>query len=119
MSVTLATITVDCADAATLARFWAGVLDRSVDEGAGTEFASIGLNSDSGKEPGWTFVQVPEAKGPKNRLHADFTVADLAEEVSRLEALGARSLAEREEGGVRWTTMADPEGNEFCLAANP
>ncbi|WP_028934539.1 VOC family protein [Pseudonocardia spinosispora] len=113
MSVTLSSVTIDCADAATLARFWADVLERKVDEGASPEFASIG--SEIG--PGWSFVQVPEAKGPKNRVHVDLSVPDLGAEVERVVALGARSIADREEGGFRWTTLADPEGNEFCLVA--
>lgn len=39
----------------------------------------------------------------------------MAAEVARLEALGAVRLAERSLGGYRWTVMADPEGNEFCV----
>jgi predicted enzyme related to lactoylglutathione lyase len=119
MAVTLSAVTVDCANAATLARFWAGVLERAVDEGASEEYAAIGLDAGAASGPGWTFVRVPEAKGPKNRVHVDFAVADLDAEVERVVGLGARSLAQREEGAIRWTTMADPEGNEFCLIANP
>ncbi|HTF50912.1 MAG TPA: VOC family protein [Pseudonocardia sp.] len=119
MSVTLSAVTVDCADAAALAQFWAGLLDRGVDEGASKEFAAIGIDGGSGTGPGWTFVRVPEAKGPKNRVHFDFAVGDLTAEVERIVGLGARPLAQREEDGVRWTTLADPEGNEFCVIANP
>jgi Glyoxalase-like domain len=36
--------------------------------------------------------------------------------VSRLEHLGATVLYEGAQGPHRWTTMADPEGNEFCVA---
>ena len=113
MSVELSAITVDCANAAKLAGFWAGVLGRGVDDGASEEFASIG--ADGG--PGWAFTRVPEPKGTKNRVHADFAVADLSAEVERVVGLGAEVLAEREEDGARWTTLADPEGNEFCLVA--
>jgi Glyoxalase-like domain len=37
------------------------------------------------------------------------------EEIERLAGLGARSLNETKLPAVRWTTFADPEGNEFDL----
>jgi hypothetical protein len=63
------------------------------------------------------FQAVPEPKTVKNRVHLDLHVGpDRRDaEVARLTALGARVLWEGEQGG-RWTTMADPEGNEFCVA---
>ena len=38
------------------------------------------------------------------------------EETERLTGLGARPLNENKLPKVRWTTFADPEGNEFDLA---
>jgi predicted enzyme related to lactoylglutathione lyase len=40
-------------------------------------------------------------------------------ELARLESLGAIRLSRspHEEFGQRWYVLADPEGNEFCLAA--
>jgi len=38
------------------------------------------------------------------------------EEAERLVALGASQVADhRRPGGRGWITMADPEGNEFCI----
>jgi predicted enzyme related to lactoylglutathione lyase len=34
--------------------------------------------------------------------------------VGDLEAAGATVLREQD-GEIRWTVMADPEGNEFCV----
>jgi hypothetical protein len=48
----------------------------------------------------------------KNRVHLDLCADDLAVEVRRLIGLGARTLA-RHDG---FTVLADPEGNEFCVA---
>lgn len=45
-------------------------------------------------------------KTVKNRVHLDLYVRD----VGLLVGLGARVLAEHD----GWTTLADPEGNEFC-----
>jgi len=110
MAVSVAHVTLDCHDATVLAAFWSAALDRDVDAGAAPEFASIGL-SPPVQQPAWLFVQVPESKTAKNRMHLDFDAADRVAEVTRLEALG-----EHEEHGARRTVLADPEGNEFCVA---
>ena len=53
----------------------------------------------------------------KNRVHLDLRGESMAVEVERLLALGATFVAERTLGAdVRWTVMADPEGNEFCVS---
>ncbi|MBD2817846.1 VOC family protein [Streptomyces parvulus] len=63
------------------------------------------------------FQRVPEAKTGKNRVHLDVhaTEGRRAEEVARLEALGASVLRQVKEPGGEWVVMADPEGNEFCV----
>jgi predicted enzyme related to lactoylglutathione lyase len=64
------------------------------------------------------FIEVPEGKVVKNRLHFDLSPTDCTreEEVERLLGLGARVFADlRVEGGGGWVTMLDPEGNEFCV----
>jgi predicted enzyme related to lactoylglutathione lyase len=61
---------------------------------------------------------VPESKTVKNRLHVDVRVpADQIEsEVERLQAAGASVLHRGRQGPQEWVTMADPEGNEFCVS---
>ncbi|WP_320783098.1 VOC family protein [Streptomyces sp. CRN 30] len=63
------------------------------------------------------FQRVPEAKTGKNRLHLDLHPGPgrRAEEVARLEELGASMEREVREPGGEWVRMADPEGNEFCV----
>jgi catechol 2,3-dioxygenase-like lactoylglutathione lyase family enzyme len=65
------------------------------------------------------FITVPDGpKKLKNRLHLDLQPVDLTreEEAERLIALGAVHVADhRRPGGGGWITMADPEGNEFCI----
>jgi predicted enzyme related to lactoylglutathione lyase len=64
--------------------------------------------------------KVPEPKIGKNRVHVDFAADDLDAEVARLTALGATEIVHREEfGPPGWTVMADPAGNEFCVAGRP
>ena len=64
------------------------------------------------------FQTVPEAKTVKNRLHFDVRVGqdNVDAEVKRLTAMGATYLHRGQQGPVHWwVTMADPEGNEFCV----
>jgi hypothetical protein len=64
------------------------------------------------------FQRVPEAKTVKNRLHLDLHPGpELRDaEVERLEGLGASVLRRVAEPAGAWVVMADPEGNEFCVA---
>jgi predicted enzyme related to lactoylglutathione lyase len=64
------------------------------------------------------FIRVPDDKVVKNRLHLDLRPVDGSreDEVDRLVALGARQLGDfRRPDGTGWITLADPEGNEFCV----
>ena len=62
--------------------------------------------------------QVPEPRSGKNRMHLDLHAVELQDEMARLAALGARKVQEAPNclGTYCWYLMADPEGNEFCLA---
>ncbi|NKX53446.1 VOC family protein [Arthrobacter mobilis] len=64
------------------------------------------------------FQPVPEGKTVKNRVHWDVHVGDEdKDEVrARLEARGATFLYAASQGPFDWYTMADPEGNEFCIS---
>lgn len=119
---------IDAAHPAALARFWAEALvDYEVapyDEAELARLREMGIDSPeddptvllepcSGEGPR-IFVQlVPEVKTVKNRLHLDVEPAphDFDAELERLLRLGATVVVSFE----GWTTLADPEGNEFCL----
>ena len=58
-----------------------------------------------------------EGKSAKNRMHPDLITGDLGAEVERLIGLGAKWKADIEMGSMRWTTLLDPEGNEFDVIA--
>jgi hypothetical protein len=62
------------------------------------------------------FIDVPEGKTIKNRLHLDLRPlgCDQATELERLLALGARQI-DIGQGDQTWVVLADPEGNELCL----
>jgi hypothetical protein len=67
--------------------------------------------------PGLLFVPVPEVKSIKNRLHLDFRPDDREAEVERFLSLGA-TPADVGQGEQSWVTLADPEGNEFCVLSS-
>lgn len=116
MSNSVLGLSVDCADAAKLAEFWADVLGRQVGPEPTAESAAV-VVGEATQGPPLAFHRVPEAKTVKNRLHLDLISSDFAAEAERLLSLGATRVADVERGGVRWTTFRDPEGNEFDLVA--
>jgi hypothetical protein len=115
MSSNVVGVSVDCADAAVVAQFWAEALGRPVAEHPTQQNAVVLADGSSG--PRIAFHQVPEPKTVKNRLHFDLVAADFDEESARLIGLGARKVRDLEAGSARWTTFADVEGNEFDLIA--
>ncbi|MDQ3664801.1 MAG: VOC family protein [Actinomycetota bacterium] len=126
MAITIASVTFDCADALTVARFWSAALERPLDPEASSDFAAIGFAGrrdtagwgavEHDGESTWMFVRVPEPKTAKNRIHLDVMTTDPEPEIDRLVGLGATRVRDMEEYGYTWTVMADPEGNEFCVA---
>lgn len=119
-------VTVDARHPASIARFWAAALDgydvAPYDDAELARLRSLGIASPeddpnvlvepaTAGAPRLFFQLVPELKELKNRMHLDLACDDVDEEVQRLTRLGARVLAEHS----RWVTLADPEGNEFCL----
>jgi hypothetical protein len=116
---------IDCRNAFTLSEWWKQVLgyvDIPDDPNeAGHEECMIQRPDDSHRI---LFIEVPEAKTVKNRVHFDLRPADRTqqEEVERLLGAGASQLAD-ERGkygpGTGWVVLADPEGNEFCILRSP
>jgi hypothetical protein len=99
-----------------MALFWAAVLGYTIQptDAASPPDESIALLPPEGGLRLWC-NKVPEPKTCKNRVHIDINLPD-REEMIHLQHLGARVLQEIRdaEGRLRWTIMADPEGNEFC-----
>ena len=109
------TVTLDCSDADSLARFWCEALGYQ-------EIARADQYIALGPGPGLMDIKfvlqgVSETKPGKNRMHLDMWVADIDAEAARLLAIGAKQLNDKplDEHGFRWHQLADPEGNEFCI----
>ncbi|MDP9226013.1 MAG: VOC family protein [Actinomycetota bacterium] len=117
MTLEIQCLTIDCKDPDRLAGFWASVLGyettyQSAPEEQGEREVAI-------SEPGggWEllFLEAPDEKVVKNRLHLDLRPEDRDAEVDRLVALGARKIDIGQGPEVTWVVLADPEGNEFCV----
>jgi hypothetical protein len=122
----LADIIFDCAQPSSLARWWASTLDgyrvAPYDTAELERLRDMGVFDPEddpmvlvepavGEGPRYLFQRVQEPKRHKNRLHLDLRSDDLEAEVARLIDRGAVELY-RIDANV---TMADPEGNEFCI----
>ena len=119
MTSTIRHITFDCHDLELVSRFWTEVLGFHEDpddpnEPGDTEYLII---DPKGLHPGLLFIQVPDEKVVKNRVHLDLQPADGRDvEVERLEKLGGTLVADhRKPDGTGWVVLADPEGNELCI----
>ncbi|EHY90250.1 VOC family protein [Saccharomonospora azurea] len=114
MGSSIENIVVDCADAYELGRWWSRVLDvpLSAEDQPGDPETLIELG-----DRNILFIQVPEPKTVKNRLHFCLRPdVPRDEEVQRLLGIGATLVDDRRRpDGTGWAVLADPEGNEFCV----
>ena len=118
-------LAIDCADPGGLARFWCSVLGYEVqgeDDGLvtiGSPLVPEGKNQRGPVPPTLTFAHVPEGKTVTNRVHLDVNPTDCSqdEEIARLIGLGATVFVDNRPE-FSWVTLADPEGNEFCVLAD-
>jgi hypothetical protein len=127
MTARMTEISIDCADPTRLADFWCAVLgyvvldaeDGLIEIGPpGRSDADLLDGVRRGPVPPTIFLcRVPETKTVKNRLHFDVSPVDgpQADEVARIEALGAVRADIGQSGEESWVVLADPEGNEFCV----
>jgi len=119
MTSVISHTSVDCADAYALSVWWATVLDYAEDPNdpnePGHEECMI-FSAD--RRHRILFIEVPEAKSIKNRIHFDLRPREGTrdEELARLLGLGATVVGDlRRPDGTGWVVLADPEGNEFCI----
>jgi Glyoxalase-like domain len=87
-------------------------------DGAALRHPDEALDGPLKARPRVLFQLVPESKTVKNRLHLDLRLGgdDAAAVVAKLTERGATVLHTGAQGPHTWTTMADPEGNEFCVS---
>lgn len=121
MTAYIAHTTVDCTNAYDLSEWWKPVLGYVDLDGdpnlPGHEECVI---RDPATDHRLLFIEVPDAKSGKNRLHFDLRprTGTRDEELEVLLAHGATivdDLRGKYGPGTAWVVLADPEGNEFCI----
>jgi hypothetical protein len=121
MTSFVAHTTVDCHNAYELSEWWKqllGYVDLDGDPNLPGHVECLIRDEESGHRI--LFIEVPEPKSVKNRVHFDLRprTGSRDDEVERVRALGAVEVADLrgEHGpGTGWVVFADPEGNEFCI----
>ncbi len=115
----LSHLTIDAHDAYAQSVWWSHVLGYTEDPAdpnePGHEECMI-FSADGATR--LLFIEVPDVKQVKNRLHLDLRPADgdRDTELARLLELGATEVDDRRlPDGRGWVVLADPEGNEFCI----
>lgn len=61
------------------------------------------------------FFKTEQATTHRNRVHPDFKTPDLNKETERLVAMGATVVQKYELPQIRFTTLSNPDGNNFDL----
>jgi predicted enzyme related to lactoylglutathione lyase len=111
MTLRLEMVTFDSTDPLPLAAWWARQTGGSVVDEADGWFLSV-----EGGALRLGFQKVGDPTPGKNRAHVDLTAKDRDAEVERLVGDGATFVATHQEGPFSWVVLADPDGNQFCVA---
>jgi predicted enzyme related to lactoylglutathione lyase len=115
-------VVLDSVDPAAIAAFWEEALGYRLAADLGTFLVLV--SRDDRSEPVVILQRVPEEPTGKNRMHVDLHPPDAQAHIARLEEIGGRRIGPRvtellESAGIWWQRMADPQGNVFCVVADP
>jgi hypothetical protein len=115
-TIRLGSVSLECAEPAPLAAFWATLLGGEIafesDDFVAVKLDRLWLSTirvDNFKPPTWPSDEVPK------QIHLDLSVDDLATAETEAVALGA-TKASVQPAPDRWTVMIDPAGHPFCLS---
>jgi predicted enzyme related to lactoylglutathione lyase len=112
--MTIGTVVINVSDYETEKAFWSAVL------GVGVAREFPGFCWLEPQHEGGVSLALQRVEDPtpgRRRLHLDSAVPDIAAARDRIVELGGSHVEDHEIMGFHWTVMADPEGNEFCIAA--
>ena len=115
-------IVIDADHPARLARFWANVAEgyavRAYDAEEIARLAALGFTPETdptvmvdGPGPTFCFLKRSGPRPERNRIHLDLSSPEREKEVTRVMALGATFWRSE----ANYTTLRDPEGNQFCI----
>jgi len=114
--MTVSSVVINVVDYERQKAFWTAVLGTEVANEHAPYFCWLRPQHPGGISVALQTVEDP-TEGPR-RLHIDADVGDIDVAKAKILDLGGSVVADREINGFHWTTMADPEGNEFCIAVH-
>jgi catechol 2,3-dioxygenase-like lactoylglutathione lyase family enzyme len=119
MALRISHTTVNARDAYAQSVWWAAVLgfERDPDDPDEPGDEECLIISPDGSQH-LLFVEVPNPKQIRNRIHFDLVPTDSTRdaELERVLGLGATVVDDlRQPDGTGWVVVADPEGNELCI----
>jgi len=111
MALNVESITFDTTDPDKAAEWWAQAAGGQLTPYVPGEYVAVE------RQPGpkLLFQKVADPTPGKNKIHLDFSAADVDAEVKRLVDLGATENGRHSMGPVAWVVLTDPEGNAFCV----
>lgn len=118
-TATVTAVNLEASDPYALAEFWAEATSGT----AVPDGDQVYLEPKGAGGLGMFFSPVRGPRPSRSTIHLDLTVP-WKSRVELVERLVARGATHRwdvldQHPAVRWTTLADPEGNLFCIAEHP
>jgi predicted enzyme related to lactoylglutathione lyase len=111
MALNVESITFDTTDPDKAAEWWAQAAGGQLTPYVPGEYVAV----ERRPGPKLLFQKVADPTPGKNKIHLDFSAADVDAEVKRLVDLGASEQGRHSLGPVAWVVLTDPEGNAFCV----
>jgi 4a-hydroxytetrahydrobiopterin dehydratase len=105
-------VTIDALDISTVLPFWRAVLGYGDRDGGPVDE----LNDPHRRKPVVCFQQMDAPRTQRNRIHLDVWVPHDQAEARVAEAVTAGGRVLSDEMAPSWWVLADPEGNEACVA---
>jgi 4a-hydroxytetrahydrobiopterin dehydratase len=105
-------VTIDALDISSVLPFWRAVLGYGDRNGGPVEE----LNDPHRRKPVVGFQQMDAPRPQRNRIHLDIWVPHDQAEARVAAAVAAGGRVVRDEMAPSWWVLADPEGNEACVA---
>ena len=115
-ALTVVSVVINVVDYEREKQFWRSLLGVEVAREFAPYFCAF-----APQHPGGVSVALQTVENPTEgtrRLHIDADVPSIDGAKARIVELGGSHVADREVGGFHWAVMADPEGNEFCIASH-
>lgn len=115
MALRIGSTVINCADIESMTAFWSQALGLTPSSNdPGDDFRVL-----RGERVHLSLQVADTPVTARDQMHLDLFTGEQAEEVARLEGLGATVARHHEDPHDDYVVMRDPEGNEFCVCLVP